>query len=275
MDKPLTLGYSPCPNDTYIFSAWADGLLPDAPDVQIVYEDIAVLNRMALNEELDIVKASFHAMAYLRETYALLRSGGALGRGCGPLVVTRERIGARELNGKSIAVPGMRTTALLLLRLFEPSLTDFIVMPFDEIMSAVRDEVVDAGLIIHESRFTYPSYGLRQAVDLGEWWTGETGLPIPLGGIAMRRSFSQERRRLIEKTIRASLEHARRDEASIWQTVRAHAQEMDNEAMRAHIELYVNDFSLDYGEEGEAAIRRLFDEAERRGVVPPSLADIF
>ena len=275
MDKPLTLGYSPCPNDTYIFSAWADGLLPDAPAVQIVYEDIAVLNRMALNEELDIVKASFHAMAYLRETYALLRSGGALGRGCGPLVVTRERIGARELNGKSIAVPGMRTTALLLLRLFEPSLTDFIVMPFDEIMSAVRDEVVDAGLIIHESRFTYPSYGLRQAVDLGEWWTGETGLPIPLGGIAMRRSFSQERRRLIEETIRASLEHARRDEASIWQTVRAHAQEMDNEAMRAHIELYVNDFSLDYGEEGEAAIRRLFDEAERRGVVPPSLADIF
>ncbi len=275
MNKPLTLGYSPCPNDTYIFTAWTEGLLPDAPAVQVVYEDIAVLNRMALNGELDIVKASFHAMAYLREEYALLRSGGALGRGCGPLVVTRERIGARELNGKSIAVPGMRTTALLLLRLFEPPLSDFIVMPFDQIMSAVRDKVVDAGLIIHESRFTYPSYGLRQAVDLGEWWTGETGLPIPLGGIAMRRRLGEERRRLVEKTIRASLEHARRDEASVWETVRAHAQEMDNEAMRAHIELYVNEFSLDYGGEGEDAIRRLFKEAERRGIVPPSPADIF
>ena len=148
-------------------------------------------------------------------------------------------------------------------------------MPFDEVMSAAQEGSVDAGLIIHESRFTYPQYGLTAAIDLGEWWTAETGMPIPLGGIAMRRSLGRERIRRVENAIRASLDAARADESAVWGNVRAHAQEMEDAVMRQHIDLYVNEFSRGYGAEGEAAIRRLFEEAERKGVVPASAAPIF
>ena len=150
-------------------------------------EDVETLNKLALTGELDVSKVSYHAFGHIREEYALLRSGSALGRGCGPLLVAAEKCDPRALRGRTIAVPGRYTTALLLLRLFDPELDTFIIMPFNEIMDAVLRGNVDAGLIIHESRFTYHGFGLHKLVDLGEWWEGETGLPTPLGGIVARR----------------------------------------------------------------------------------------
>ncbi|HEU5318093.1 MAG TPA: MqnA/MqnD/SBP family protein, partial [Chloroflexota bacterium] len=184
----MTLAYSPCPNDTFIFTPWVEGMIQGAPAVVERLDDIETLNRAALAGEVDVAKVSFHAYGHLRERYCLLRSGGALGRGCGPLVVAREPFDGRELAHKTVAIPGKLTTAALLVRLFAPELRDenVRVMPFHEIMAAVRDGRVDAGVIIHESRFTYPRYGLSQVVDLGEWWERETGRAIPLGGIAMR-----------------------------------------------------------------------------------------
>ena len=267
-ESPLSLGYSPCPNDTFIFSAWVNGLLDGAPRVEARYEDIAVLNGLALESALDIIKVSFHVFGHLREDYCLLRSGGALGRGCGPLVVAREPWEAASLAGKRVAIPGERTTAALLLRLFAPDVSDTPVMPFDEIMAATRDGIVDAGLIIHESRFTFADYGLRQVVDLGEWWEADTGHPIPLGGIVARRSLGAARILEVEGAIRASLASAYARPSAIWDTVQAHAQEMDDSVMRRHIDLYVNDFSRDYGEAGEAAIRHLIAAAEDTGLVP-------
>jgi len=273
--QPLTLGYSPCPNDTFIFTAWVNGLLRQAPAVEVRYEDIAVLNRLALEAALDVIKVSFHVFGHLREEYCLLRSGGALGRGCGPLVVAREPWDAAALRGKRIAIPGERTTAALLLRLFAPEVPDTPVLPFDEIMAATRDGVVDAGLIIHESRFTFADYGLHQVVDLGEWWEGHTGHPIPLGGIVARRSLGSDRIRDAEDAIRSSLAFAYSRPDDIWGTVRAHAQEMDDEVMRQHIDLYVNEYSRDYGDTGEAAIRHLIGAAEDVGLVPRADAPLF
>ena len=271
----FTLGYSLCPNDTFIFSAWVNGLLGDAPPVDVRYEDIRTLNNLALASALDVIKVSFHVFGHLREDYCLLHAGGALGRGCGPLVVAREPLTPRELRGKRIAIPGERTTAALLLRLFDVELIDLHVMAFDNIMTATRDGAVDAGLIIHESRFTYPQYGLHEVIDLGEWWESETGHAIPLGGIVARRSLGGERIRTIDGAIRSSLGRAYERPDDIWDTVRAHAQEMDDDVMRQHIDLYVNDFTRDYGEEGEAAIMHLLAQAEEIGAVPTSDLPLF
>ena len=271
----LTLGYSPCPNDTFVFSAWVNGLLDAAPAVDVRYEDISPLNDMSLASALDVIKVSFHVFGHLREDYCLLRSGGALGRGCGPLVVARDPLAPGDLRGKRIAIPGERTTAALLLRLFDPGITDLRVMQFDEIMTATRDGSVDAGLIIHESRFTYGEYGLHEVVDLGEWWERDTGHAIPLGGIVARRSLGPARITEIERAIRASLSYAYERPDDIWETVRAHAQEMDDEVVRKHIGLYVNEFTRDYGEEGESAIEHLLGTAERLGVVPATDQPLF
>ena len=243
--------------------------------MDVRYEDISTLNDLALASALDVAKVSFHVFGHLRKEYCLLRSGGALGRGCGPLVVARDPLVVRELRGKRIAIPGRRTTAALLLRLFDPELTDLPVMAFDDIMAATRDGVVDAGLIIHESRFTYAQYGLHEVVDLGAWWERNTGHAIPLGGIVARRALGGPRLRAIETAIRNSLAHAYERPADIWDTVRAHAQEMDDDVMRQHIDLYVNDFTRDYGQEGEAAIRRLLTTAEEIGAVPRADLPLF
>lgn len=273
--EPLTLGYSPCPNDTFIFTAWTEGRVENAPPVRARLEDIDTLNRLAAARELDVVKVSFHALGHLREEYALLHSGGALGRGCGPLVVAREPFAPGDLNRKRIAIPGERTTAALLLRLFAPDAGDLRVMPFHEIMAAARDGEVDAGLIIHESRFTYPGYGLHQILDLGEWWEGETGHAIPLGGIAVRRGLPGEAQRRADQALSESVRYAHAHPEAVWPTVRRHAQEMDDAVMRQHIGLYVNAFTEDYGPEGEAAIRFLFREAERHGIMPESRQPLF
>jgi 1,4-dihydroxy-6-naphthoate synthase len=275
--KPLTLAYSPCPNDTFIFTPWVEGHIDGAPPVVERFEDIDTLNRMALAGEPDAVKVSFHAYGHLRERYCLLRSGGALGRGCGPLVVARTSFAEKALAGKTVAIPGTLTTAALLVRLFAPALRDanITVMPFNEIMPAVCNEQVDAGVIIHESRFTYQRYGLTQIVDLGEWWERETAHAIPLGGIAMRRDLGADLIRRTERALTASVNYAHTHPEHVWPTIRRHAQEMDDEVMRQHIALYVNDFTRDYGEEGEAAIQHLLETAEALGIVPHSDRPLF
>jgi len=274
---PLTLAYSPCPNDTFIFTPWVEGHIAGAPPVVERLEDIDVLNRAALAGEADIVKVSFHAYGHLRDRYSLLRSGGALGRGCGPLVVARSALMREALADGIVAIPGALTTAALLLRLWAPAIpaNRIRVMRFDEILGAVRDGVVDAGLIIHESRFTYPRYGLTQVVDLGEWWERETGHAIPLGGIAMRRNLGADLIRFAERALADSVDFAWAHTPLIWPTVRRHAQEMDDEVMRQHIDLYVNAFTRDYGSEGEAAIGHLLRTAEDLGIVPRSVQPLF
>lgn len=276
MDR-LTLAYSPCPNDTYIFHAWVHGLVPHAPAVREVLEDIDTLNAMALRGEPDVVKVSFHAFAHLRGRYALLHSGGALGRGCGPLVVVRPdsplRITngsgpARVLAGSRVAIPGALTTAAMLLRLYAPGVGEQVVMPFDTILTAVERGEVDAGVIIHESRFTYEKQGLRRLVDLGEWWERSTGFPIPLGGIVVRRDLGVAMAGRVDRAIRHSLELARSDPDASNAYIRRHAQEMDPDVCREHIALYVNEYSLDYGDVGEAAIRHLLGRVSETGSVP-------
>jgi 1,4-dihydroxy-6-naphthoate synthase len=275
--NPLVLAYSPCPNDTFIFTPWVEGRIEGAPPVVERYEDIDTLNRMALAGEPDVVKISFHAFGHLRDRYVLLRSGGALGRGCGPLVVARTAFDADTLAGRSVAIPGRLTTAALLVRLFAPALPDanIVVMPFHEIMPAVCGGQVDAGVIIHESRFTYQRHGLTRIVDLGEWWERETGRAIPLGGIAMRRDLGADLARRTERTLTASVDYAHAHPEHVWPTIRRHAQEMEDDVMRQHIALYVNDFTRDYGAEGEAAIDYLLGKANDLGIVPASKRPLF
>jgi 1,4-dihydroxy-6-naphthoate synthase len=275
--NPLVLAYSPCPNDTFIFTPWVEGRIEGAPPVVERYEDIDTLNRIALAGEPDVVKISFHAFGHLRDRYVLLRSGGALGRGCGPLVVARTAFDANTLAGRTVAIPGRLTTAALLVRLFAPALPDasIVVMPFHEIMPAVCGGQVDAGVIIHESRFTYQRHGLTRIVDLGEWWERETGHPIPLGGIAMRRDLGADLAGRTERTLTASVDYAYAHPEHVWPTIRRHAQEMEDDVMRQHIALYVNDFTRDYGAEGEAAIEYLLGRANDLGIVPASKRPLF
>lgn len=275
--NPLVLAYSPCPNDTFIFTPWVEGRIEGAPPVVERYEDIDTLNRIALAGEPDVVKISFHAFGHLRDRYVLLRSGGALGRGCGPLVVARTAFDANTLAGRTVAIPGRLTTAALLVRLFAPALPDasIVVMPFHEIMPAVCGGQVDAGVIIHESRFTYQRHGLTRIVDLGEWWERETGHAIPLGGIAMRRDLGADLAGRTERTLTASVDYAYAHPEHVWPTIRRHAQEMEDDVMRQHIALYVNDFTRDYGAEGEAAIEYLLGRANDLGIVPASKRPLF
>jgi len=273
--ESFSLGYSPCPNDTFIFYGLVHGRLEGMPVCRELLEDIATLNGMALEGRLDVTKISFHAFAHLRERYCLLHSGGALGRGCGPLVVAREGMAPGELRGKRVAIPGKLTTAALLLRLFDPEIEELVVMPFDEIMPAAERGEVDAGLIIHESRFTYPRHGLAKVIDLGEWWEESTGHPIPLGGILARRKLGTELIGRIDRALRESVEYAYAHPEEVRGYIREHAQEMEDEVMRAHIDLYVNEYTLDYGAEGEAAIADLLERAVRAGIVPESGMPLF
>ncbi len=271
----LSLGYSPCPNDTFIFYGMVHGTIPNAPDFHEVLEDIETLNRMAFGQELDVTKISFHALAHLRDKYCLLHSGGALGRGCGPLVVSQKTIGPDDLSGKAIAIPGRLTTAALLLRLFNPTIENLITLPFHLIMEAVSKGEVDAGVIIHESRFTYPDYGLQKVIDLGTWWEASTGHPIPLGGILARRTQGEDTIRRVDTTMNASVQYAYDHPDEVRGYIRQHAQEMDESVMQQHIDLYVNRHTVDYGADGEAAIRDLYERAESAGIVPASSASLF
>lgn len=276
MTKELTLGFSPCPNDTFMFYPLVHGLVETGGiSYRERLEDVETLNRLALAGELDVSKVSYHALGHIRDQYALLRSGSALGRGCGPLLVATDTFDPADLRGKTIAVPGRYTTAKLLLRLFDSLLENFIVMPFNEVMDAVLSGNVDAGLIIHESRFTYQGFGLHKLLDLGEWWEGETGLPIPLGGIVARRSLGAETIAAVERALKEGVDYARTHSDEAGRYICEHAQEMDPEVCAAHIALYVNDFSADLGDEGVRAITCLLERAEQAGLIPPSSMPLF
>lgn len=272
----LTLGFSPCPNDTYIFHALVHGLVP-CPGIAFHerLEDVETLNALILAGELDVSKVSYHLLGHVRDRYCLLSAGGALGRGCGPLIVASPGTTLAELAGKPIAVPGRYTTACLLLRLFDPSLANLLFVPFHEIMGMIEAGAVAAGVIIHESRFTYREQGLVQLLDLGAWWEETTGCPIPLGGIVARRSLGGETIKTIDAAIRASLLHARNNPRAALPYIRGHAQEMDDEVCAAHIGLYVNEFSLDLAEEGRRAVTTLLRLAEERGVMPRFEGNLF
>jgi 1,4-dihydroxy-6-naphthoate synthase len=269
--ESLDVGYSPCPNDTFIFHALVTGLVP-SPGVRWRprLADVETLNELAFRREIPVTKLSFHALGRVRQSYVLLSSGAALGRGCGPLVVRRAG-GAVDLSHARIAIPGRWTTAALLLRLHAGDLPseNLVPMTFDRILPSVAAGEVDAGLIIHESRFTYRQHGLEPVVDLGEWWERETGLPIPLGGIAGDRSLGEERLRAIDATLRRSVLFAMEHPDASREYVRSHAQEIEPDVISAHIALYVNDFTVALGREGTRAIEALFEAAEARGIVPP------
>lgn len=279
----MKIAYSPCPNDTFVFHAWAHGLIPGAPELDVLYADIDITNKLAAEGSgPDVLKISYAALPWVLKDYALLPCGGALGRGCGPLVLTKTS-GAEGttgttgtvpepamLSGRRVAVPSERSTAYLLFRLWAAQnvpggVGEIVVMPFHEIMPAVRDGLIDAGLVIHEARFTYPSYGLALLTDLGSWWESDTNLPIPLGAIIARRSMDLE---ALAGWARASVEYAWAHPEASRDYVMEHAQEMDPQVAQAHIDLYVNEFTADLGESGYGAVLTLLQRAAEEGLVP-------
>jgi 5,8-dihydroxy-2-naphthoate synthase len=269
MTRSLTLGYSPCPNDTFIFDALVHCRISLADLVfQERLEDVETLNALAMQGTLDLTKISYHAFGHLRREYALLRSGGALGRGCGPLVVARRPLDMEQLRSQPIAIPGELTTAHLLLQLYGEGFEQVVVMPFDRIMDTVVRGNVAAGVIIHESRFTYQQLGLHRILDLGQWWEEETGQPIPLGGILVKRSLGTRLIKEIDGALRSSIEFAFAHPEISRPYIKAHAQELEDSVIDSHIGLYVNDFSLDLGHEGIAAVTTLLTRAEQRGLIP-------
>ncbi len=278
--KSVSLGYSPCPNDTFIFYALIHGKI-DTMGLQFdeVLLDVETLNQKALSAELDLTKISYHAFGHLRDKYCLLNSGSALGRGCGPLVITKKDYSINDLKNKKIAIPGRFTTAHLLLQLYDPAFclppSAFVELPFHEIISAVADERVDAGLIIHESRFTYPSFGLTAVMDLGKWWEDETGLPIPLGGIALKRTLKDGPGRDIDRFLKKSVEYAFANRSEPMAYIKNHSQELSEDVINQHIDLYVNDYSVDIGTEGKKAVDELISRAEDSGIIPSNNLSLF
>ncbi len=255
--RELTFGFSPCPNDTFAFHALVHGLV-DAPCLmRPVLLDIEELNRQAHASAFDVTKLSVGAFAAVGDRYRLMRSGAALGRGVGPLVVARAAMSLADVAKGRVAIPGRETTAFRLLRLAVPWLGDVVEVRYDRILGAVEDGTVDAGLIIHESRFTYEAHGLTKVIDLGDWWEGETGLPVPLAGICARADMDPGLIAEVERAIRASVRYAFDHPEDSRAYVRAHSQEMSDEVCDAHIRLYVNELSLDIGDEGMRAIARL------------------
>lgn len=269
---PLRIAYSPCPNDTFVFDAWAHGRVPGAPGLDVTFADIDLTNGMAQRGELDVLKVSYAVLPWVLDRYTLLPCGGALDRGNGPLVLTRGP--GADLTGATVAVPSERSTAYLLFRLWAAAVLPggvgrIVVLPFHEIMPAVRDGKVDAGLVIHEARFTYQNYGLHRLADMGEHWESTTGLPIPLGAIIAKRELGAETLRTLAESARTSLRMAWADPAASRPYVRAHAQEMDPSVADQHIALYVNEFTADLGRDGYGAVHALLTRAAAEGLVPP------
>lgn len=263
MSAKLSLGYSPCPNDTFIFHGLASGAVLWPGGLDITLADVEELNGLAASGLLDVVKVSAAAAVGVLNDYVLLRAGGAMGYGVGPILVTRRAGGLGSLNGKIIAIPGRKTTANMLLGLCcrEAGVSVTLKeMVFDEVMPAVVSGEVDAGVVIHEGRFTFEGFGLTRLLDLGAWWEGKTGLPIPLGAIAIRRSLGLDIARAMNDAIRRSVLNARKNPEGAWAYIKEHAQEMDDAVIREHIETFVTDYSLDIGEVGEKAVTRLFSE---------------
>jgi len=273
----LTLGFSPCPNDCFIFDAIVHRRIDlEGLEFDVRLADVEALNQAAFAEETDVTKLSFHAYAHCADNYVLLDAGSALGRNCGPLLISKRPITQDEVAGGNlkIAIPGRYTTANFLMGLAFPAATDKSALLFSQIEGALLEERFDAGLIIHENRFTFEAKGLKKIIDLGEYWETETGAPIPLGGIVIRRSLPDDVKQRVNRVLRRSVEHAFANPKASLPYVREHAQEMSEEVMYKHIDLYVNDFSIDLGAEGRRAIDLLFAKARAIGFIPP-VTDLF
>ncbi len=272
----LSLGFSGCPNDTFTFYGLVHGRVScDGFQVVEHIHDVELLNTMALRGELDVTKVSAHALLHLLDNYALLRSGAALGRGVGPLIVARPGRKLEELTEATVGSPGRYTTAELLLQLHSGPKVNSRFLVFDQIMPAVQRGEVDFGLIIHEGRFTYQQYGLEAILDLGSWWEGETGLPLPLGGIVIRRSLGAGMAHAMEMAIAYSIRFARQNPEQVREYVRSHAQEMEESVVQQHIDLYVNDESLRLSKEGERAVHTLLDLATKIDALPANHKPVF
>jgi 1,4-dihydroxy-6-naphthoate synthase len=276
MDKKLKLAYSTCPNDTFIFYAIAHNVIDcGGLKFEIKLADVETLNQHARAGVYDISKLSFAAIGQLIEKYALLRTGAAIGRGCGPLLVARSGFDIKQLSSINIAVPGIWTTACMLLGLYLSEKPKTVSMPFDQIMPAIQKGEYECGVIIHEGRFTYAEYGLVSIADLGKWWEEKTSLPVPLGGIAIRRDVTSLVAEKIEELIRSSVKYSFNHRGKADNYIKKHAQEMSLEVIRQHINLYVNDFTFDIGQEGEAAVKNLFAMAGKKGILPISNIPLF
>lgn len=271
----LSLGFSPCPNDTFIFDALIHHKIDtEGLEFEVFFDDVETLNQKALRSELDITKLSFHAFAHVVEKYALLDAGSALGFGVGPLLICKNEdlIDSARLTQKdstlSVAIPGELTTANFLLGIAFPNLLNKQVMVFSEIQDALLNHSIDLGLIIHENRFTYTDKGLHKIVDLGSYWEELTGCAIPLGGIVINRKLDHEVQLKVNRLIRKSVEFAFQNPKSGIDFISAHAQEMEEAVMYKHIDLYVNKYSIDLGTEGRKAIDILFKMAQEKGIIP-------
>jgi len=274
----LTLGFSPCPNDCFMFDAIVHRRIDlEGLEFDVRLADIEALNADAFAGRVDVTKLSFHAYAYCVGNYVLLDAGSALGRNCGPLLISKREIARDEVarGGLRIAIPGKYTTAHFLLSLAFPRATDKTELLFSAIEGAVLDGSFDAGLIIHENRFTYAAKGLKKIIDLGEYWESETGAAIPLGGIVVNRALPEDVRQAVNRIMRRSVEYAFANRAASLPFVREHAQEMSQDVMYQHIDLYVNEYSVDLGREGRRAVEVLFDRAKGVGAIPPVTADLF
>ena len=274
----LKLAFSPCPNDCFMFDAIVHHRIDlEGLEFSVTFADIEALNESAFTGAVDVTKLSFHAYAYCADRYVLLDAGSALGRNCGPLIISKRPLSVEEVASGvvRIAIPGKYTTANFLCGLAFPRAQDKTPLLFSEIEPAVLEGRFDAGVIIHENRFTYESRGLRKVIDLGEFWERETGAPIPLGGIVVRRSLPDEVKMRVNRVMRRSVEYAFAHPQASLPFVRAHAQEMSDDVMYRHIDLYVNDYSVDLGVTGKGAIETLFDRARAAGIVPPVAAPLF
>lgn len=267
MKHKLTLGFSPCPNDTFIFDAIVNKRI-DLGDFEfeVVLADVEELNRMAAEGKLDITKISYNAFAYVSHQYQLLNAGSALGNNCGPLLIAKNELSDEELKHGTIAIPGARTTANFLMTFAYPVVQNKKLLLFSEIETAVLNGDVDAGVIIHENRFTYEERGLVKLKDLGQHWEEQTGFPIPLGGIAIRRKLHPSIRLNFDSLLRQSVQFAFDHPDASKDYVTCHAQEMDEAVMKSHIDLYVNDFTLDLGEKGKAAIEKMYSVGLQSGM---------
>ncbi|MBB5397860.1 menaquinone biosynthesis family protein [Mucilaginibacter sp. AK015] len=284
----LTIGFSPCPNDTFIFDALIHHKIDtEGLDFEVFYDDVETLNQKAFRGQLDITKLSYHAFAYAADKYVLLDAGSALGFGVGPLLISDLEISVSDLekgqiiNRKSeivdplIAIPGKYTTANFLLSLAFPDATNKQELVFSDIENAVLEGRADIGLIIHENRFTYQDKGLKKIIDLGDYWEKRTGCAIPLGGIVANRSLPLDIQHKINRVIKRSVEFAFANPKSGLEYIRSHAQEMSEEVMYKHIHLYVNKFSIDLGAEGKKAVKLLFDTALEKGIIPNVSESLF
>jgi len=284
----LTLGFSPCPNDTFIFDALIHHKIDtEGLEFEVFYDDVETLNQKAFRGELDITKLSYHAFAYVTDKYVLLDSGSALGFGVGPLLISDLEISVSDLeknlinDPKSgsrnplIGIPGKYTTANFLLGLAFPEATNKQELVFSEIEDALLDSRIDVGLIIHENRFTYQDKGLKKIIDLGDYWEKRTGCAIPLGGIVANRNLPPDVQHKVNRVLRKSVEFAFANPKSGLEFIKQHAQEMSEEVMYKHIELYVNQYSVELGEEGRKAINLMFDTALEKGIIPEIKDGIF